>query len=377
MLRSLAVCSVAALTPGLLRAVAWAGSSALDLGLQAQDQLAAGDVSGALRTLGTALDLAPEDPWLQGLLGRARLGAGDRRGALAAFRQAVALDPGDSYSRMMAERITQTPLPPAPVQSTPVPDALECRAEQERCEVAARAQATARGSGSISVRRLMLDPGHGGFDPGAVGRDGLKEKDVALDLALRTERILARTAPDLKVHLTRREDYYLPLSARTAEANRFSADVFVSLHINAGTRREANGVETYSCSEKASSREAERLAAFENSVLKLDNASLSGPGFLDLEELLFRFERRRYWDAGARAARRVQGTLAGTLPLPDRGAHSADFYVLRKARMPSLLLETGFISNPEEEAALKSVAHRERLASSVAEAVTGLHREGV
>ena len=376
-LGSLAVLSVAALTPGVLTAAAWAGSTALEFGLRAQDLLAAGDAPRAVGTLEKALSLSPEDPWLQGLLGRARLGAGDRRGALAAFRRAVSLDPGDSYSRMMAERITQTPLPPVVAQRIRSPSALDRRAAQERSEAVSRAQAAGQDSGRFTLRRVMLDPGHGGFDPGAVGLGGLMEKDVTLDLALRTESILASTAPGLKVYLTRREDYYLPLSARTAEANRFSADVFVSLHINAGERRGANGVETYSCSEKASSREAERLAAFENSVLKLDNGKQARPGFLDMEELLFRFERRRYWDAGARAARRVQTVLAGMLPMPDRGVQSADFYVLRKARMPSLLLETGFVSNPQEEAALKRAEHRERVALALAAAVAGLYREGV
>lgn len=338
--------------------------------------MAAGDAPTALKVLAKAVAQRPDDPWLHGLMGRARLAAGDRRGALEAFRYAVSLDSNDSYSRMMADRIMQTPLPPAPARVFHSPSAVERQAEQERREAASR-QDSRRGASGFSVRRVVLDAGHGGFDPGAMGRGGLMEKKVTLDLALRTERILARTAPGLKLYLTRRDDYYLPLSARTAEANRFSADIFVSLHINAGERRAAQGVETYSCSEKASSLEAERLAAYENSVLKLEGKQREQPGFIDMEELLFRFERRRYWDAGARAARRVQNVLTGMLPMRDRGVHSADFYVLRKARMPSVLLETGFISNPDEEAALRREDHRERIASAVATAVAGLYREGV
>jgi len=365
--------SVAALTPGLW---AHAAETALDLGLTAQDQLAGGNVDAALKTLEKALGIDGNDPWLHGLMGRARMAAGDRRGALASFRAALTLDPQDSFSRMMAERIQQTPLPPAPKPRYPErPDVLERRASEERQEIAQRAAKA--DADRLAVRRVVLDPGHGGFDPGAMGLGGLMEKDVTLDLALRVERILARTAPGLDLTLTRRADYYLPLSARTAEANRRSADLFVSLHINAGERRAAEGVETYSCSEKASSLEAERLAAYENSVLRLDRKADAARGFVDLEELLFRFERRRYWEAGARAATRVQTVLASSLPLADRGVHCADFFVLRKARMPSLLLETGFISNPREEAALKRTEYREQVAASVAAALTGLHREGL
>lgn len=367
--------AVAGLTPGLWAGLARAAQSGLELGLAAQEQLAAGEAGAAVQTLTRALATEPKDPWLQGLMGRARLAAGDRRGALEAFRSALALDPDDSYSRMMAERIVQTPLPTLPKGRPKRPDALEKRAAEERRAVLDRADATS--TRNLAVRRVVLDPGHGGFDPGAMGRGGLMEKDITLDLALRTERALARTAPGLTVHLTRRADYYLPLSARTAEANRFSADLFVSLHINAGERRAARGVETYSCSETASSLEAERLAQYENSVLKLDRERKAAGGFIDLEDLLFRFERRRYWEAGARAAQRVQGVLTEMLPLHDRGVHSADFYVLRKARMPSVLLETGFISNPEEEAALRRADQRERIAGSVAAALAGLHREGV
>lgn len=234
-----------------------------------------------------------------------------------------------------------------------------------------------RGRAGLRVRTVVLDPGHGGFDPGARGRGGLMEKDVALDVALRVERSLARTAPGLAVRLTRREDYFLPLAARTAMANRFAADLFVSLHVNAGERRGARGVETYSCSERASGLEAERLAEAENAVAGLDRDDAPPAPGASLEDILFRFERRRLWEASARAAGRVQTTLARMLPMPDRGAHRADFHVLRTARMPSLLVETGFITNPDDEAALRREEGRAVVARAVAASLAGLHREGV
>ncbi|WP_461210979.1 N-acetylmuramoyl-L-alanine amidase [Desulfocurvus sp. DL9XJH121] len=355
---------VAALTP-----LAVAARSARDAGLEAQALLDHGRPGEAGRLLAEAVRNAPGDPWLRGLLGRARLAVGDRAGALEAFRGAVALNPEDSYSRMMAARIAQTPLPARVARREAYPTDQERRAEAEGKRPA--------GAGGYSVRRVVLDPGHGGFDPGACGRGGLMEKDVALDVALRAQAVLSRTAPGLEVHLTRRGDYFLPLSARTAEANRFAADLFVSLHVNAGERRAARGVETYSCSERASGLEAERLAVQENAAAGLDPADAAGSPGLSLEEIVFRFERRRLWETSARAARRVQGALAGMLPMPDRGAHSADFYVLRRARMPALLLETGFISNPQDEAALKNADYRARVARAVAASVAALHGEGV
>lgn len=349
-------------------------SAGMDLGLRGQDMLEAGNARGAVRTLLRAVEHAPDEPWLHGLLGRARLAVGDRAGALVAFRRAVILDPADSWSRMMAERIVQTPVPRGAERRRGWPSAAEERADEE---LRALKRGGGAGPSGYRVRSVALDPGHGGFDPGAVGRGGLMEKDVSLDVALRTARALERTAPGLEVHLTRREDYFLPLSARTAMANRFSADLFVSLHVNAGERRSARGLETYSCSERASGLEAERLAAAENAAVRLapeDRAPVPGTS---LEDILFRFERRRLWGASARAAKQVQTTLAGMVPMPDRGVHSADFHVLRTARMPSLLLETGFISNPHDEAALKRTDFRAGLARAVAASVAALHREGV
>lgn len=362
--------AVAALTPPVVSHAATPDPTAVDMGLRAQGLLDGGDGAGALRLLVRALERSPNDPWLHGLAGRARLAAGDRAGALAAFRRAVALNPDDSWSRMMAGRIAQTPVPVRRDSYEPPPGPQENRAEAER-------RTQAEGAGGYHVRRVVLDPGHGGFDSGAVGLGGLMEKDVALDLALRTERVLARTAPGLVVFLTRREDYFLPLSARTATANRFAADVFVSLHVNAGERRAARGLETYSCSERPSGLEAERLAACENAAARLDPDDAAPRPGAGLEDILFRFERRRLWEVSARAAGRVQGMLSGMLPMPDRGAHSADFYVLRAARMPSLLLETGFVSNPQEEAALRDADFRARVARAVAASLAALHREGV
>ena len=166
--------------------------------------------------------------------------------------------------------------------------------------------------------------------------------------------------------MTRTGDYYIPLSDRTVIANQYQADLFVSIHINANENREAHGCETYHCSETASNKEAARVAALENAVLKYDEPYKKRPGHIDIEEILFKFERRLYWEESGKFATAFQNRFERALPFKSRGVHSANFFVLRRARMPSILLETGFISNYEEEGKLKKASVREEIAAAVA-----------
>ncbi|MBI4776649.1 MAG: N-acetylmuramoyl-L-alanine amidase [Deltaproteobacteria bacterium] len=213
---------------------------------------------------------------------------------------------------------------------------------------------------SFQVERIVLDPGHGGFDSGAVGKNGLKEKDVTLALANGLFDKLKRKN-QFQVFSTRDDDYYVPLGERTATANQRKADLFVSFHINAAENRKASGSETYYCSETASNEEAARLAAFENSVLRFDEEAAKKPGFLDIEGILFEFERKLYWGDSKQFAHKFQGRFGTQLELKDRGVQLANFYVLRQAKMPALLLETGFISNPDEEELLGQERFREKI----------------
>ncbi len=372
-LKDLALGLALACWPGLARATG-AGSgdpSAMDLAMQGQLLLAQGRGTEAVAALGKALSLEPESGWAWGLLGRAHILAGDPDQARTCFLMAVSLDPSDTYSQMMAEQVGRgSALPGLPGQDQLEDLEQQAQAERERFAMQGHAQ-------DFVFRRVALDPGHGGFDPGAIGPTGLKEKDVALDIVRRTASLLERHAPGLDLLLTRHEDFFLPLSARTAAANQFGADLFVSLHVNAATRAGANGVETYFCSEQASSAGAERVARSENRALQYEDVQAS-PGLVSIEDILFRFERTRYWRAGAGAAAMAQARLVELLPgLENRGVHSANFVVLRKARMPAVLLETGFISHPREEARLRGTARRQEIAGAVAQAVVDMARQGV
>jgi len=366
--------AAAGLATCLFPGTAFSAESAFDLGLQGQDLLARGDYKGAVKALSRAAEMEPQNEWIWGLLGRANYHLGNRREAVAGFRKALQLNPDDTYSRMMIDMITQKPLPSKLRPERPK-SALEIKAEQEEREVFEKLRVS-EGLG-YRVRRVVLDPGHGGFDPGAVGLAKLQEKNVTLELVRRTANILEQKAPNMKVFLTRTGDYYVPLSARTAVANQYHADLFVSFHINANENRKARGSETYFCSETASSKEAERLAKFENSVLKFDQGSVVEKGHIDLEDILFRFERKRYWEAGGKAAGAVQKLFAKKLPFKNRGVNSANFFVLRRARMPSILLETGFISNPDEEKILQDSDRLSAIALSIASSVADLNRTGM
>ena len=339
---------------------AW-GTSAFDFALEGQNLIAAKRFAEARNALKEAVRLDPESDWAHGLLGRAYNGLGRKTEAVAAFREAARINPADTYSRMMIEIITQKPIPrPKKSKSSLTPLEKKARAEEESMFN----RLTPEGGLAYRVKRVVIDPGHGGFDSGAVGPTGLKEKDVTLDLAQRLKRRISEKGKN-KCFLTRTADYYIPLSDRTVIANQYQADLFVSIHINANENRKVHGCETYYCSETASSKEAARVAAFENAVLKYDEPFKKRPGYIDIEEILFNFERRLYWEESGKFAGVFQNRFQQALPFKSRGVHSANFFVLRRAKMPSILLETGFISNYDEEAELKKTSIRDEIAVAV------------
>jgi len=222
---------------------------------------------------------------------------------------------------------------------------------------------------NLRIGRVVIDPGHGGWDSGAKGPAGYMEKQATLDIARTLNRLLTRRGGrgrgEMKSFLTRRGDYYLPLAERTTIANQYRADIFVSIHINSNNNRGANGTQTFFSSEKASSKEAARVASRENAVAREEEAFRGKPGFVDIEDVLFRFERKLYWSDSERLASRFQRGTGGALSLKNRGIASANFFVLRNARMPAVLVEVAFISNPREEALLKTRSFRTKVAETI------------
>jgi len=226
---------------------------------------------------------------------------------------------------------------------------------------------------AITKRRIVIDPGHGGHDPGAIGPSGLREKDIVLDIALRLKEILLAD-PSNEVFLTRETDIFLPLEERTAIANEKNADLFVSIHANASIRRRTEGIETYLLN-WTNDEEAMRVAARENaiSVKKMREMHRQMDILEMIKNDLMRENKR---DESIKLAHYIQKSMISTLNNDYKrrinlGVKQALFYVLFGAKMPSVLVEVSFISNPKEERLLSNESYRIEIAKAIA---TGLNR---
>jgi N-acetylmuramoyl-L-alanine amidase len=221
--------------------------------------------------------------------------------------------------------------------------------------------------------RVMIDPGHGGKDPGATGPTGLKEKDVVLEIGRLVREKLSRF-DEYDVRMTRDEDVFIPLEERTAMANGARADLFVSLHINASRDRRAEGYSTYVLSRGASNREDLELAARENGV---PLHKLQGVKFI-IDDMFTGARKneslRLAKTVNDAVVRRVSARYPGTQSL---GLKQAPFYVLVGARMTAVLVEASFISNAREESRLRDPACLEGIADGVVEAVRYYGQNGI
>ena len=219
------------------------------------------------------------------------------------------------------------------------------------------------------LARVMLDPGHGGHDPGAVGAAGLREKDVALDVAHRVAPLLSRQG--VSVSLTRDDDRFVSLEERTLRANAFNADLFISIHCNASESRGQHGVETYVLDTSRDSV-ANLVAARENASTAAASAELGGI----LSNMRMADQSQRSGRFGKLLQRSAVAALGFEHPhMRDGGVKTAAFNVLVGARMPSALFETSYISNPLEEGWLANDRYRARLADAIVNAVRA-YREG-
>jgi N-acetylmuramoyl-L-alanine amidase len=263
-----------------------------------------------------------------------------------------------------------------PVRSTPPPTQVAQAPRNDkpasRTGPSAPAPPVANRAGSfslarqlgLSARRIVIDAGHGGHDPGAIGPGGYQEKDLVLDVALRLEKIL-RADLGADVVMTRATDVFIPLEERTAIANAKGADLFLSIHANSSRSRAARGIETYFLN-FAKNAHAEEVAARENSI---SSATLK-----DLQNLVKAITLNSKIDESRDFAANIQEAMIDSLrptypEVQDRGVHQAPFYVLIGASMPSVLAEIAFVSHPQEEKVLRTSVHRQNIARSLAEGV--------
>ncbi|MDP1829785.1 MAG: N-acetylmuramoyl-L-alanine amidase [Archangium sp.] len=221
----------------------------------------------------------------------------------------------------------------------------------------------------LKVRRVIIDAGHGGHDTGAIGPKGTREKDVALSIAKKLAARLEEAG--LEVILTRDDDTFVKLEDRTRFANRQKGDLFISVHCNAAPSKTLRGIETYTLN-TSSNRYSIRLAARENSTTER--------GVGDLQYILADLATKANTGESSHLADRVQRALVRNLSgsykgVKDLGTKEALFFVLLGAKMPAILVETSFLSHPEEEERLASEEYQQSVADSIAEAVGGFLEE--
>ena len=252
-----------------------------------------------------------------------------------------------------------------PVISNATETPAETRHE-ERPLVADKKTRPQRKPAISKIRRIVVDPGHGGHDPGAVGPSGLPEKEVVLAIGLKLRELL-RDELGLDVVMTRSTDVFIPLEERTAIANKVNADLFLSVHANAAANRNANGIETYYLN-LAKTEKAAQLAAKENGT-SLEKVSV-------LQAILFDLMANYKLNDSAHLADEVQKSLykkaRGYYPdVKNLGVKQGPFYVLVGATMPSILVETAFLSNAQEETRLKDPAYLDLTAEGILDGVRG------
>ncbi|CAO3437178.1 N-acetylmuramoyl-L-alanine amidase family protein [Azospirillum doebereinerae] len=205
-------------------------------------------------------------------------------------------------------------------------------------------------------RLVMLDPGHGGADPGAIGTLGTREKDVTLDIA----RAVARTLRDrhrVNARLTRDDDRFLALEDRVALTRKAGADLFVSIHADSAPSAQARGLSAYTLSDKASDAFSSRLAQQENQADRYGGLEIKG-ATKAVKDILFDLTARHTRNASLVARQTLVRGAGKDLRLLDNPMRSANFAVLKAPDVPSVLVETGFLSNPHDETILRDANAR-------------------
>ena len=220
---------------------------------------------------------------------------------------------------------------------------------------------------SVAKKKIvMLDPGHGGQDPGAISRSGKYEKDLTLKMAKETKVLLEKAG--YKVVMTRDKDVYITLRGRIEKAHKANADLFISLHADSAASAAAKGLSIYTISEKASDKEAAQLAESENKADILFGMDLSEyqP---EVGNILIDFAKTYTMDQSAKYADEVVKEMAKEVTLRPKAHRYAGFVVLKSPNIPSVLLEMGYLSNKEEDKLLQKESYRNKLSKALVRAV--------
>jgi N-acetylmuramoyl-L-alanine amidase len=264
---------------------------------------------------------------------------------------AQALTAGEMATTGVGATPAPVPPPPAPLPSSPLP------------AIATTGGLSIARQLGLGVSRIVIDPGHGGHDPGAKGKS-VTEAELVLDIALRVEKLLEEV-PGVDVILTRRTDDFVPLPERTAIANREGADLFLSIHANASPNAMAHGIETYFLN-FATNTSAAAVAARENAASTLSMGEM--PDIVKAIALNNKVDESRDFASHVQRAM-LERLRTSNKTLKDLGVKQAPFVVLIGATMPSVLAEISFVTNPQEARLLKGNAYRQKIAESLFNAI--------
>ncbi len=219
---------------------------------------------------------------------------------------------------------------------------------------------------SKDAKTIVLDAGHGGMDPGAIGPTGIKEKDINLQIVFYL-RDLFKKDKNYKTILTRFDDTFIPLAQRANIANENDADLFISVHCNANFNRAVSGFEIYFLSENASDSAAKATAILENSSLDLEDKSSEQKSVL--EKMLWSMVINEHMNESSELCSFIVSETKGRLKIPNKGIKQANFFVLRGTQMPAVLVECAYLSNYTEESKLNTSKFQKSIADSIYEGV--------
>ncbi|MCI2809525.1 N-acetylmuramoyl-L-alanine amidase [Eoetvoesiella caeni] len=222
---------------------------------------------------------------------------------------------------------------------------------------------------------IALDPGHGGEDPGAIGRNGTREKDIVLSIARRLKKLID-SQPNMRAYLTRDNDYFVPLQVRVQKARRVKADLFISIHADAWIKPSARGSSVFALSQHGATSAAARWMAKRENEADLIGGINLGSHNKQVAQVLLDLSTAAQINDAMRVGGRVLSEIGKINSLHKASVERAGFAVLKAPDIPSILVETAFISNPEEERLLRSPAHQDRIASAMLSGINGYFAQG-
>ncbi|WP_426110458.1 N-acetylmuramoyl-L-alanine amidase [Massilia sp. PWRC2] len=272
-------------------------------------------------------------------------------------------DPDAPVGELVARPL---PLPPAPAAGAgPVTGAVPAPTPTPTQETLAQTKPALRAEQKVArMITIALDPGHGGEDPGATGATGTREKDIVLAIAKRLKFKLEEL-PNMRVMLTRDGDYFVPLNQRVDKARKVQADLFVSIHADAFVEPSARGSSVFVLSEKGASSTAARWLANKENLADAVGGVNIGSQDRQLASVLLDLSTTAQINDSLKLGKAVLGEIGGIAKLHRGAVEQAGFAVLKAPDVPSILIETAFISNPEEEARLKDNGYQDQIATAI------------